>query len=222
MVWNGEKDELLCREVLLFEPYQFKERTRERGNAWRAIADNLNAITTHQFRVDSRAVRERFAHIIARFERSTKDDQKATGTSPEVTLLDQALQDITERMAEAEASLKTDSQNVKDKNSREKHEAEEIRQRAVENLGETRKRESQEGTSSKTPKKTRSSGSETLQYLREKSEKDQELKKQELLLKQQETSQQQNMFNTLMRQMQSQNEQMMAVMLKLVNDKNSK
>ena len=37
MVWDEKKDDMLSREVLLFEPYQFKPRTRERGNAWKAI-----------------------------------------------------------------------------------------------------------------------------------------------------------------------------------------
>ena len=56
MVWNDGKDELLCREVLFFEPYQFKERTKERGNAWKAISESLNSITTQKFKVDARAV----------------------------------------------------------------------------------------------------------------------------------------------------------------------
>ena len=33
MVWENEKDEYLCREVLLFEPYLHKPRTVARGSA---------------------------------------------------------------------------------------------------------------------------------------------------------------------------------------------
>ena len=43
MVWDNEKDEYLCREVLLFEPYLHKPRTVARGNAWKAIAAQLTA-----------------------------------------------------------------------------------------------------------------------------------------------------------------------------------
>ena len=42
MVWNNEKDKLFCREVLIREPYQYKARSKERGNVWKQIADCLN------------------------------------------------------------------------------------------------------------------------------------------------------------------------------------
>ena len=222
MVWNSEKDETLCREILLFEPYQFKERTRERGNAWKSIAENLNAIDCQNFRVDSRAVRERFFHIKARFERQTRDDNKATGISPEVTLLDQALQDISDRIQEAEANLEHENKTSKERSNLEKLEAEEIRNRAVENLGETmqRKRENSEGGNSAGSKRHRSTGTDTLQYLREKGERDQELRVRELDLRQQENSQQQSIFSTMLQQMQTQNQQMMTIMMKFA-EKNS-
>ena len=53
--------------------------------------------------------------------------------------------------------------------------AQEMRQLALETLGETTKRKCEESTS-ETKRKSRSSGSETLVYLREKAEEDQELK----------------------------------------------
>ena len=60
MVWNNEKDELLRHEVLFMEPYQYKARSRERGNIWKQI-DVLNLISTEStfFRVDARAIRVR-------------------------------------------------------------------------------------------------------------------------------------------------------------------
>ena len=58
IVWNDQKDELLCREILVLEPYKFKARTREKGNMWKAIADNV--IFLAGFKVDARAVRERY------------------------------------------------------------------------------------------------------------------------------------------------------------------
>ena len=56
MVLNHNKDEMLCW-VLLFEPYQFKQ---ERGNAWKATVENLNASVTFSFKVDARSVREAY------------------------------------------------------------------------------------------------------------------------------------------------------------------
>ena len=57
MLWNDQKDELLCREILLFEPCKFKARTREKSSSWKSIADNLNSLDG--FKVDARSVRER-------------------------------------------------------------------------------------------------------------------------------------------------------------------
>ena len=59
-MWNDNKDEILCREVLLFESYQFKPHSHERGNAWKAIAENLNASVTCSFKVDARSVGEAY------------------------------------------------------------------------------------------------------------------------------------------------------------------
>ena len=67
MVWNSAKDELLCSEILLMKTYQYKARSRERGNAWKQITDALNLISTENtyFRVDYRAVRERFSYQLS-------------------------------------------------------------------------------------------------------------------------------------------------------------
>ena len=79
MVWNNEKDETLCQEVLLFEPFRFKVRTKERGNAWKSIAENLNDTKSLHFKVDSRAVRERFGVIQAYYEVKKKKRRKQVG-----------------------------------------------------------------------------------------------------------------------------------------------
>ena len=54
MVWNNEEDEFLR------ESYQYNASGRERGNAWKQIADALNLVSTESifFRVDARAVCE--------------------------------------------------------------------------------------------------------------------------------------------------------------------
>ena len=68
IVWNCEKDKLLCRGILLMEQYQYKTRSREGGNVWKQIAGALSLISTENtfFRVDARAVRDRCALLINR------------------------------------------------------------------------------------------------------------------------------------------------------------
>ena len=64
----------------------------------------------------------------------------------------------------------------------DKKDAEEIRKRAMERLGDIMKRSENEGK----VKKRRSSGNNTLEYLKERNERIDELRKQELELKKQE------------------------------------
>ena len=86
IVWNDQKDELLCRKILLLEPYKFKARTREKVNTWKAIADNLNFLDG--FKVDARAGRERYGVNKAHFKAKEKEEKMASGINPEVTPLD--------------------------------------------------------------------------------------------------------------------------------------
>ena len=57
MVWKDNKDKILCREVLLFKPCQFKPLSHGKGNALTAISENLNASVRGSFKVDARSVR---------------------------------------------------------------------------------------------------------------------------------------------------------------------
>ena len=74
MVWDNEKDEYLCREVLLFEPYLHKPRTV------------------------ARAVRERFGGLVKRFKAKNREELVATDVSPEQSQLDVALEEIIQKM----------------------------------------------------------------------------------------------------------------------------
>ena len=102
LVWNNEKDELLSREVLLTEPYQYKARSREQGNIWKQIADALNLISTESTfcHVDARDVCERCALLTKRQAEKDKGDLKQSGISPDDTPLDNAIKNIIDRMRE--------------------------------------------------------------------------------------------------------------------------
>ena len=75
----------------------------------------------------------------------------------------------------------------------------------MEKLGETRKRQTEEG-GKETPRK-RGSGSETLVYLREKAEREFDLRKEELEVKKDEQSAQLQMFQFMQQQLQQQQQQ---------------
>ena len=55
--------------MLLCEPNKFKARTKERGNGWKIIANNINIMADENFAVDQRAARECFTLIAEKFEK---------------------------------------------------------------------------------------------------------------------------------------------------------
>ena len=59
------------------------------------IADNLNSLGV--FKIDARAVRQRYDVIKTYFEAKEKEEKRASGINPEVTSLDTSLQELIER-----------------------------------------------------------------------------------------------------------------------------
>ena len=49
--WTTDRDVIICREVLVSEPYKFKARTSERGQSWESVVQHLNGIHQPSFRV---------------------------------------------------------------------------------------------------------------------------------------------------------------------------
>ena len=125
MLWDNEKDEYLCCEVLLFEPYWHKPRTVVRGNAWRGIAAQLTA-ALHSF--NAHAVRERFGGLVERFKAKNREELVATGVSLEQLQLDVALEEIVQKMDEAELANETNENNANEKQSKEMEYAKDLRE----------------------------------------------------------------------------------------------
>ena len=106
---------------------------------------------------------------------------RASGVEVEHAELDDLLLDIQEQQQQAEAEAAEASEANNKKLDKERQEAEDYRWLSMERLSETQKRRSNsdndfELTSPK-QKKFRSSGTDTIAYLREKTEKDFKLKR---------------------------------------------
>lgn len=212
-VWTEDHDILMLREAVTSEPYNFKPKSSERGKVWESIATHLNSLKTPEFRVTARAVRDRYALLISRHKLKQREEEKASGIDvPELTELDALLEEILEREQIAEERTDALRTEKKAKDEKEKAAAEEIRQAALKTMT---KRKSDD--SGEKPKKTkvRRSTSDAIEFLTEKSEKERELKKEELAIKKREldlaetrreeaAQQQQTMFSALMNQMQQQ------------------
>ena len=224
MRWTQDHEIVFLRQVLLFEPWQYKTGSSERGKVWEMLSDTLNANTTIYFKVTARSLRDHLRLKLDQFKRKMKNEEKASGIDPpEMSEEDIALEDITEKFDEAEVQFKLKSQEIKDKQLNDNNVAIEIRKRSLETMGETSQRSGEEDSS----KKRRTNGSETIAYLQEKSQADLELKRAELALKKEkndammQAQQQQQQVMMMMQAQQQQNQQMIALIDKIANAKNS-
>ena len=64
MIWNGEKDELLCKEILVVNVFcGTKRSTVARGAKLEKVVENLNQLQDVYFQVDKRAVCDRHNNL---------------------------------------------------------------------------------------------------------------------------------------------------------------
>ena len=78
---------IMCREVLVSEPFNFKPRSPERGKVWEKIAQELNAIEKTKFRVTTRVVRDRYSLLITKHAQKLREEEKASEIKVETSEL---------------------------------------------------------------------------------------------------------------------------------------
>ena len=137
------------------------------------------------------------------------EEAKASGMSPELTETDKLLEQIIEMFDKNGKEGGENLQQREQNKENERKKAEGMRNRSMEKLGQTLKRKAADD-GQVTPEK-RGSGTKTLVYLRDKAEKQFELRKEELEVKKKEQSQQMQMFQTMQHQLQQQQQQQMQV-----------
>ena len=183
MVWSTDHDVLLCREILVTEPYRFKIGTRERGQAWDKVANALNSVEGLRFVVDQRGVRERYSKLERNFKRKMAAEERASGISPERTELDEAVESMIERKEGAEEEMARRAESTAMMMERDRETAESVGKRSMERLAETRERENQRSTKKK---KSGSNGEETLEFMKEKWRLELELRREDLEMRKKE------------------------------------
>ena len=117
----------LARQMLTVEPYKFKNRSRESGQAWELLASKLNAVHALVFRVSQKSVRDRARILLKNFKLKIREEEKASGVEvPEISELDVALEDIAEKEQAAQVELDLE-ESAKKSESQDKANAEEMR-----------------------------------------------------------------------------------------------
>ena len=223
MRWTETHDIMFCREILMSKPYQYRPNSKESGGAWTALAEELNAMKEVKIKVSQKSVRDRYRLLLTKYKQKMRNEENASGIDCEETEIDNLLQNIKEESDEAIEMYNNQANEKKEKEEAEKAKAEEVRQLAMENLTQTKKRKSQEEEEPKKAK--RNTGTDTIVYLKQRAEQEQELRQQELDLKKQELElqrQQQQQYaqqqNLIVNQL-NQNQQMMLALLQKMSDK---
>lgn len=212
--WTYEHEINLVREVLAVNPFKHAEGTSERAKLWEEIASNLNGIESLKFEVTVRSVRDHVNLVLLkRHKQKIASEEKASGiTVGEATEMEIALENIQDLSDESDRVKETLSLERRRKLENDQKQAQEMRLKALEKVGETKKRVSgdiEEGESiSTTRKRARRNGKETINYLQEKNEKEMGVRKEELELKKKQLSlqekQQRQMADQLAQQQQQQ------------------
>ena len=142
--WAYAHDVLYVREVLLFEPYQHRKGSVEKKQVWEQLAVCLNASFDPIFRVNARSVRDHLNTILEKFKRKMNAEERASGSNPDETELDIALQDILERFKQIEEEQTKESDEKKAKTGGDMQKAVEMRQSSLETFSETKERSLEE------------------------------------------------------------------------------
>ena len=195
-----------------------KPQSKERGQAWKLIVENLNKMANPTFRVAVRAVRDRFLKLMDKFKKMEKEEERASGIQgADFDELYRGLSDINDRMEDAK--LVWEEARDREKENNEKAKALDMRKKATESLSETKRRKQEEGD--ETPKRKRKSSDafamiqEGMKTKREQAEIEARLREEELQERQQARQGQQDMFQqqqALMANMQMQQQQFMMQM----------
>lgn len=207
-------------EIITIDPFTgSKKGTVLRGMKWNEVAENLSQLKDEVFKVDQRAVRDRYNLLSQKYKKKMKEEERASGISPDPTEVESALETIIEMEESAEEDTQQQSANKKLKDDEEKANAENIRMKAMTKLSQKRN-----GSEDKSEgkKKRRSGPQESLDYLKEKRDMNERIKKDEMDLRREELELRKKELDikakeheSLMDLLQQQQQQMLSIFSKL-------
>ena len=207
MEWTKQHDKALLGEMTISDLFQYKKGTPERGQLWDSIAGNLNAMDYPKFKVAKRSCRDRWTLLRTKYKRRMSEEIQATGIDAEVGELDEIIEDL---IGKEDAAIDSNKEGKK-KAEADKKAAEEIRIKAMERFGNTRKRGGEDGEEG-AKKKKRRSGSDAVEFLREKAKLEHSLREEELQLRKDQQSQ----TLLILQQQQQMNQALLTLMEKML------
>ena len=83
MKWTEEKDVMMMKEIVAQGVFQYKFGSRERGNVWNVVVQNLKCHTDLFDGLTERGARDRYTLISRRFKAKISEELKSSGIGGE-------------------------------------------------------------------------------------------------------------------------------------------
>ena len=201
MEWTNQHNTLIFREVRASDLYETRKGSPERGKIWDEIAARLNSISHPKF------LRDRLNLLMAKFKAKNREEERASGISPDLLEIETLLEELCEK--EAAAKNKPSVGDKRKNDLQEKAKAEEMRLKAMETMGQTKKRDQKSDGVNPTKKRRKCTG-DAIGYLEKKAEQEMALMREEIEMRKQEemrSSQQTTMQQEMLRMIQQQQEE---------------
>ena len=151
-------------------------------------------------------MRERYSFLATDFRKRIRQEAAASGNETDVSEVDKALEENIEVENAAETLQKDIYKQKAQKENNDRENGEKMRLQAIEKLGETQKRKALNDEMKK-PLKRRSSGSDVVNYLKEKSAAMNAWKNEEMELRRMKLEAESKRHNELMQIMMNQQQQ---------------
>ena len=175
---DSQHDLELLREILAERPFEQPKGSRMIGIVWQKIVNNVNAKSFPCFILkDIRAVQEKYGILERKFKCKAREEVNASGISlEEPDEFDVMMKEIIGLFG---SNAERQEKEKEEKCENEKSLAEDTRLKALETIGETRKRKSKSDDDGDLPVVSTKRRA-TLAYFKEKHRNDLEIKRQEI------------------------------------------
>ena len=158
----------MLKQILCENPFKHKKRTTSRGTSWEGVAKSLIDSGMNVV-INGKSIRGRFENLRAKFITRMNIEKRGSGIVAEHGEFEQLMQDIIDLERDETVMIEEKSEEEKEKEKETMEKAEGIRKRCMKRMKEKAMDEE--------PKTKKGKESATLDYLREKSEKQMALKR---------------------------------------------
>ena len=145
MTWTDEKDFIMLTAMAGEGVFDAKVGSRERGSTWKSVATSLNCHSAQGVNVNQRSMRDRFNILAKRVKaKLSKEERERGGGESGLSETERLAEELIVLSEESEKRNEDQSEAKREAMANENKQALEMRDRALERLGETRKRNEEE------------------------------------------------------------------------------